>query len=58
MVSESTTSTTSNPNSVIVHSAAHGLGHISPELVIIGVAVVALMAFAEWRRQSRRATRP
>lgn len=48
------TTTTSAPNAVIAHAAAHGLGAAWPWLVLIGVVVVALMVYVEWKRQDRR----
>jgi hypothetical protein len=48
------TTTTSDPNAVIAHAAAHGLGAVWPWLVLIGVAVVGLMVYVEWKRQGRR----
>jgi hypothetical protein len=48
------TTTTRDPNAVIAHAAAHGLGAVWPWLVLIGVAVLTLMVYFEWRRQGHR----
>jgi hypothetical protein len=48
------TTTTRDPNAVIAHAAAHGLAAVWPWLVLIGVTVVALMVYVEWKRQGRR----
>ncbi len=46
----STTSTTIDPQRVIEHAAAHGLGSVRPSLVAIGAVIVVLMVITEWRR--------
>ncbi|MGA2932325.1 MAG: hypothetical protein ABSE98_09610 [Acidimicrobiales bacterium] len=51
----STTSTTIDPQRVIEHAAAHGLGSVWPWLVAIGAAIVVLIVITEWRRAERRA---
>ncbi len=45
--------TTSDSNAVIAHAAAHGHRAVWPWLVLIGVAVVALVVYVEWKRQGR-----
>jgi len=44
---DSTTPTTINPNRIIEHAGAPGLGAIWPWLVAIGAAVVVLMVITE-----------
>jgi uncharacterized protein HemX len=56
-VDNASTTTTSSPNAVTAHAAAHGLGHVWPVLAVLGVLVVGLMIYVEWNRQSRRARR-
>jgi hypothetical protein len=51
------TTTTSSPNGIIAHAAEHGLGHVWPELVVLGVLILGLMFYVEWKRQSRRTRR-
>ncbi len=46
----STTSTTIDPQRVIEHAAAHGLGSVRPSLVAIGAVIAVLMVITEWRR--------
>lgn len=40
-----TTTTTSNTNGIAGHAAAHGLGHVRPWLVVLGVVIVGLMYY-------------
>lgn len=49
----STTPTTS-ANSLVYHAAAHGAALVWPELLVLGVAILALMFVSEWRRAERR----
>jgi type IV secretory pathway VirB2 component (pilin) len=56
-VDSASTTTTSSPNAIIAHVAAHGLGDVGPWLVVLGVIIIGLMAYVEWKRQSRRSRR-
>ena len=49
----STTPTTSS-SSLVYHAAAHGAALVWPELLVLGLAVLALMFVGEWRRAERR----
>jgi hypothetical protein len=49
-----TTSTTVDPNRVIDHAVKHGLLSVWPRLLVLGILVLGLMVYIEFKRQSRK----
>ena len=48
----SVTKTTTNPNHILEHGIWHGLISVWPWLLVIGIAVLGLMIYVEWKKST------